>query len=208
MNLGDKIIDEQGNVKTFSSGQDARLYYLDFNGNEKKYLLEGEGGGGSDTSDILIVEGEKLKVGGVNTDNSPKFTDVDIHGEFVATHGEGLIVYGPTQELLSVLDDEFKYKNEYDIQMMKRLSRATFDFASNTYITNLREVTEIDYTLPQGTVTNAILEFTTGDTIEFYISGHAKNKINKPFDFKPNKTYIIFLDKFNIFWTELQDFDQ
>lgn len=35
MNLGDKIIDDQGNVKTFSSGQDARLYYLDFEGNRK-----------------------------------------------------------------------------------------------------------------------------------------------------------------------------
>lgn len=45
-NLGDKIIDDQGNVKTIASGQDARLYYLDFKGRRKKYLLEGEGGSG------------------------------------------------------------------------------------------------------------------------------------------------------------------
>lgn len=159
MNLGDKIIDDQGNVKTFSSGQDARLYYLDFEGNRKKYLLEGEAEGGG-SSDILTVDGDKLKY------------------------------------------------NNFDIQMMKRLSRATFEFQTNTYITNLREVTEIDYELPQGTVENAILEFKTGDTIEFYITGHNKNKINKPFDFKPNTSYIILIDKFNIFWTEMQNFNQ
>jgi hypothetical protein len=40
--LNDKIIDDQGNVKTISSGQDARLYYVDVNGERKKYLLDGE----------------------------------------------------------------------------------------------------------------------------------------------------------------------
>jgi hypothetical protein len=49
-NLGDKILDDQGNVKTIAGGQDARLYYIDFEGNRKKYLLEGEGGG------ITVVE--------------------------------------------------------------------------------------------------------------------------------------------------------
>ena len=41
--INEKIIDDQGNVKTFSSGQDARLYYLNFAGERLKYLLEGEG---------------------------------------------------------------------------------------------------------------------------------------------------------------------
>lgn len=40
--LNEKIIDDQGNVKTVTSGQDARLYYVDVNGERKKYLLEGE----------------------------------------------------------------------------------------------------------------------------------------------------------------------
>lgn len=43
--LGDKIIDDQGNVKTIAGGQDAKLYYIDYEGNRKKYLLEGEVGG-------------------------------------------------------------------------------------------------------------------------------------------------------------------
>lgn len=207
-NLGDKIIDDQGNVKTIAGGQDARLYYLDVEGNRKKYLLEGEAAGGSDTSDILIVEGEKLKVGGVNEDNTPKFTDVDIYGEFVTTHGEGLIVYGPEQELLSVLDDELKYKNEYDIQRMKRKSIGYFDFESNTFLSSFETLTSIDFNLPQGTLENAILQFSTGDTIEFTITGSSSYKINKPFAFEPNKTYLIYVDVYNIFWCELQNFNQ
>lgn len=57
-NLGDRVIDDQGNVKTFSSGQDARLYYLDSEGNTKKYLLEGEaagGGGGGELPENLVT---------------------------------------------------------------------------------------------------------------------------------------------------------
>lgn len=206
-NLGDKIIDDQGNVKTIAGGQDARLYYLDVEGNRKKYLLEGEVKEGTDISDILIVEGEKLKVGGVNEDNTPKFTDVDIHGEFVTTHGEGLIVYGPSQELLSVLDDEFKYKNEYDIQMMKRKNIGYFDFEPNTFL-SCETITSIDFNLPQGTLKNAILQFTTGDTIDFTITGSSSYKINKPFAFEPNKIYLIYVDVYNIFWCELQNFNQ
>ena len=42
MFLNDKIIDDQGNVKTVAGGQDAKLYYIDGNGNRKQYLIEGE----------------------------------------------------------------------------------------------------------------------------------------------------------------------
>jgi hypothetical protein len=36
------MIADQGNVQTFAGSADARLYYLDLDGKEKKYLLEGE----------------------------------------------------------------------------------------------------------------------------------------------------------------------
>ena len=58
MNLSDKIIDDQGNVKTFASGQNARLYYLDFQGNEKRYLLEGEVGG-DENKNVKLEEVEQ-----------------------------------------------------------------------------------------------------------------------------------------------------
>lgn len=56
--LNDKIIDDQGNVKTVTSGQDARLYYVDVNGERKKYLLDGEAaadGGGATKSAPLFL---------------------------------------------------------------------------------------------------------------------------------------------------------
>ena len=46
--LSDKIIDDQGNVKTVAGGQDARLYYIDVYGQRKKYLLQGEVSGGGE----------------------------------------------------------------------------------------------------------------------------------------------------------------
>ena len=160
-NLSDKIIDDQGNVKSIAGGQDARLYYIDVEGKRKKYILEGE----DSTSGILIVEGENLKIGGVNEDNTPKFTNVEINGEVVKTNGNGLIVYNTTQELLSVLDNELKYKNDYDIQRMKRKYTSNFTFESNTFLSLSGTITSINFDLPDGTLENAILQFTTGDTI-------------------------------------------
>jgi hypothetical protein len=137
-NLGDKIIDDQGNVKTIAGGADARLYYLDYAGNRKKYLLEGE---------------------------------VEIEGQ-------------------------------------KRKSIEYFDFESNTFLSVSETLTSINFNLPEGTLENAILQFTTGDTIEFAITGSASYKINKPFAFEPNKTYLIYVDVYNVFWCELQNFNQ
>lgn len=54
--FNDKVIDDQGNVKTVAGGQDARLYYLDINGNRLKYLLEGEAQGGEDSA-VTSVNG-------------------------------------------------------------------------------------------------------------------------------------------------------
>ena len=37
-NLSDKIIDDQGNARTYSNGYDSRLHYVDVNGQDKKYF--------------------------------------------------------------------------------------------------------------------------------------------------------------------------
>lgn len=226
--LNDKVIDDQGNVKTIAGGPDARLYYIDFEGNRKKYLLDGEAAGGAGSgdkisgyvgnADLKFTDGtgylnadeqtKKLKIGSATDSNTPNLEDVDIYGEFVKTHGEGLIVYGPEQELLSVLDDELKYKGDFEIQRLKRQSISYFDFASHTFFTCDTGLTEITFNLPAGTLENAVLQFTTGNTIEFEITGSTAYKINKPFDFAANKTYIILVDAYDIFWCELQSFNQ
>ena len=56
MNYSDKVINEQGNVATYCAGADARLRYVDINGQDKKYLIEGEGGGGESTVSGLTNE--------------------------------------------------------------------------------------------------------------------------------------------------------
>lgn len=66
MNISDKIIDEQGPTSTFSSGADSRLIYRSVDGQEKKYLIDGEGGGDlatyEETGDeaLIIIESNKF----------------------------------------------------------------------------------------------------------------------------------------------------
>lgn len=225
--LSDKVIDDQGNVKTIAGGQDARLYYIDFEGNRKKYLIDGEAAGGADSGDkisgyvgnadlkftdgtaYLNADGEtkKLKIGSATVSGTPNLEDVDIYGEFIKTHGEGLIVYGPEQELLSVLDDELKYKGDYNISHMKFKIGTDFDFESNTYTYIALPLTSINASFIEP-YENAVIEFSTGDTIDFTIASTVHTGINKPFAFEPNKHYIIYTDNVNFFWCELQNFIQ
>ena len=65
-NLSDKIIDDQGNARTYSNGYDSRLHYVDVNGQDKKYLIDGEGGGG-------IPNPITLGDASIFTDNEGKF---------------------------------------------------------------------------------------------------------------------------------------
>ena len=163
-----------------------------------------------DISDMINVEGSILNVGGVSGEGIPKYGNVEINGVIVATHGTGLIVnnYFDNKELLSVFEHSLKYKNEYDIERMKRVNATDFNFESYAYLTLTSPITSINYSLPDGTLNNAVLQFTTGDTIEFTITGSAAYKINKPFNFEPNTSYIIYVDAYDIFWCKLQNFNQ
>ena len=63
-NISDKLIDSQGSTATYSSGRDSRLFYVNVNGQIKKYLIDGEGGGEiyeetGDTS-LLVMESNKF----------------------------------------------------------------------------------------------------------------------------------------------------
>ena len=162
-----------------------------------------------DISDMLNVEGSILNVGGVSEEGTPKYGNVEINGVIVATHGTGLIVHDfANKELLSVFEHNLKYKNEYDIERMKRVNATDFNFESYAYLTLTSPITSINYNLPEGTLKNAILQFTTGENITFAITGSAAYKINKPFKFEPNTSYIIYVDVYDIFWCKLQNFNQ
>ena len=199
MKNNDDLLSVQGSVYTVVDAE-GYLVREDIKGERVRYLPGG--GGGSSTDNILIVEGEKLKIGGVNEDNTPKFADVDIHGEFVSTHGEGLIVYGPTKKLLSVLDDEFIYKGEYDISKVKKNigPRGVFLQASDYLTVCTEPFTIIDTFISN--VNNCMCIFSTGDSIEYTFNYETGLKINKPIELQPNKTYAIAIDHGIVYWSE------
>ena len=161
-----------------------------------------------DISDMINVEGGFLTVGSYNNGGNAKFETCVI--------GRNVYIFSPTVEfyeinsdpILSVSSSHFIYKNGYDIERMKRANANSFTFESYAYLTLTSPITSINYSLPNGTLNNAVLQFTTGDTIEFTITGSSSYKINKPFVFEPNTSYIIYVDVYDIFWCKLQNFNQ
>ena len=163
-----------------------------------------------DISDMINVQGVNLNVGGVNEDGTAKFTETNVRGITTKIHGSPIKFYDiiDGSELLTASSSNFKYKNDYDIERMKRANANSFTFESYAYLTLTSPITSINYSLPNGTLKNAVLQFTTGDTINYTITGSNLYKINKPFNFEPNTSYIIYVDVYDIFWCKLQNFNQ
>jgi hypothetical protein len=124
---------------------------------------------------------------------------------------------GPTATVVNEADSRLFYKTfdnklipyliEGEVRIMRNQTEH-FEFTSFTYLTCTTPLTNITFNLPEGTLENAILEFTTGDTIEFTITGPNNYVINKPFEFEPNKRYIILVDVYTVLWSELQNINQ
>lgn len=163
-----------------------------------------------DISDMINADGSYLNVGGFNNDGTAKFSDTSVFGTNIHIYGSPIILYDMRDfsELLTVSSSNFKYKFSYDIERIKRADANSFTFESYAYLTLTSPITSINYSLPEGTLKNAILQFTTGDTINYTITGSAAYKINKPFNFEPNTSYIIYVDVYDIFWCKLQNFNQ
>ena len=153
--------------------------------------------------------GRILTVGGFNDDSTTKFAETYVIGTNTFIFGSPIIYDGiDYSELLTISSENFKYKTSYDIERMKRVNATNFNFESYAYLTLTSPITSINYSLPDGTLNNAVLQFTTGDTINYTITGSAAYKINKPFNFEPNTSYIIYVDVYDIFWCKLQNFNQ
>ena len=154
--------------------------------------------------------GRILTVGDLNDDATPKFDETYVVGRFTSIYGSPITFYDMIDysEILTASSSNFKYKTSYDIERMKRADANSFTFESYAYLTLTSPITSINYSLPDGTLKNAVLQFTTGDTIEFTITGSAAYKINKPFNFEPNTSYIIYVDVYDIFWCKLHNFNQ
>ena len=163
-----------------------------------------------DISNMINVQGVNLNVGGVNEDGTAKFTETNVRGITTKIHGSPIKFYDiiDGSELLTASSSNFKYKTDYDIERMKRADANSFTFESYAYLTLTSPITSINYSLPNGTLKNAVLQFTTGETINYTITGSNLYKINKPFNFEPNTSYIIYVDVYDIFWCKLHNFNQ
>ena len=163
-----------------------------------------------DISDMISADGTYLNVGSLNNDATSKFDETYVFGKNIYMYGSLIAFYdlNNISELLTVSSSDFKYKTYYDIERMKRVNATDFNFESYAYLTLTSPITSINYNLPEGTLNNAVLQFTTGDTVEFTITGSSSYKINKPFNFEPNTSYIIYVDVYDIFWCKLQNFNQ
>ena len=156
-------------------------------------------------------DGRILTVGGFNDDATAKFAETYVIGRgYTNIFGSPIKFYDTIDysEVLTASSSDFKYKTSYDIERMKRINATNFNFESYAYLTLTSPITSINYSLPDGTLKNAVLQFTTGENITFTITGSAAYKINKPFEFEPNTSYIIYVDAYDIFWCKLHNFNQ
>ena len=170
-----------------------------------------------DISDMINTNESFLNVGSFNNDGITAKFDTNVIGNNINIMGvNGVYIFSSSVkfydinglELLTTSSSDFKYKTDYDIERMKRANANSFTFESYAYLTLTSPITSINYSLPNGTLNNAVLQFTTGDTVEFTITGSSSYKINKPFEFEPNTSYIIYVDVYDIFWCKLHNFNQ
>ena len=162
-----------------------------------------------DISDMISTFGNSLDIGSVTKEGHPKF-EMNIIGTDIYIFSSSLnyCKFETGSPILTVSPTGIAYKSDYDIERMKRANANSFTFESYAYLTLTSPITSINYSLPNGTLNNAVLQFTTGDTVEFTITGSSSYKINKPFNFEPNTSYIIYVDVYDIFWCKLQNFNQ
>ena len=131
------------------AGQDAKLYYIDYQGNRKPYLIEGEGAGG-----VTSVNGQ---TGDVTIDT-------------------------------------------LDINYVKGSNPA---FTSFTYYTCTQKLANLKIVIPAG-IKNSMLTFETKPEFAFTLEIDASYKINKPFEFETDSSYIIAVDNNTILWSKIE----
>ena len=77
----------------------------------------------------------------------------------------------------------------------------SIQFADYTHYKCTVPQTNIQLNLTQ--IPDTVCVFTTGDTVEYTVSFVDGMNVNKPFAFKPNKTYVIAIDNYLVVWNEV-----
>lgn len=194
--LNDKIIDDQGNVKTVASGQDARLYYVDVNGERKKYLLDGEATEKELDPIFSAISGTYA----LKTEVPTKTSQLENNSGFITEETDP--VYTADKPNLALKTDLTNV-----VTLMYSDGIGTPFFGSNMFLdfTTETPVTELNLSLAAG-LKNAAILFLTGDTITYTITNEGNYKVNRAFELEANSYYLIAIDGNVVLWTKVENY--
>lgn len=113
------------------------------------------------------------------------------------------------ENLKNTLSNIFEINQKLVKKQVKYLDVTDTDITltSKTYLKNTDPITSLSITINADSNDSCLL-FTTGSTFEFNATIDASFKINKQFNFEPNKTYLIAVDNYTILWSELYNYEQ
>lgn len=193
--LNDKIIDDQGNVKTVASGQDARLYYVDVNGERKKYLLDGE----ATEKELDPIFSAISGMYALKTDVPTKTSQLENNSGFITEETDP--VYTADKPNLALKTDLTNV-----VTLIYSNGLGTPFFTSNMFMDFTETaVTELNLSLTAG-LKNAAILFLTGDTITYTITNEDNYKVNKAFELEANSYYLIAIDGKVVLWTKVENY--
>lgn len=216
-----KLLTISGNVKTIAGGQDARLYYLDIDGNRKKYLLEGEievPGVDIDLSNYQTTDRINLQA----FSNDTLVNKIYVEGDY-AQYG-----IGAGTKYIDFYSQYFKFWTPdagyhytgVDFQNVSQVFLPTNTTVNGEVILPAaEEITGDNWMTPEdnklfiftdplsnisdsynGYVKNCVFKFKTASSIEYNLSFGENIKINRPIEFLPDTNYIIIFDQDYVYW--------
>lgn len=187
-------------MRTIASGQDARLYYVDINGERKKYLLEGE----ATEKELDPIFSAISGLYALKTDVPTKTSQLENNSGFITENdipAETDPVYTTDKPNLALKTD---LNNVVKLEYITETG--TPYFASNQFIDfSGNAITTLDLSLAVG-LKNAAILFLTGDTITYTITNQDNYKVNKAFELEANSYYLMAIDGKVVLWTKVEEY--
>ena len=197
--IHDIVLADQGNVRSVANPQDARLQYIDLDGNRKKYLLEGEAGiSGSNVTSINGLSGDVTLTTSDLENDSGFITASDIPVNSVNGQTGDVTINIPVSSVNGQTGEV-----QLDVHDIKYETVSGLALSSYVYYTVSSVLTgDILYSIPSG-LHDTMVKFTTGPSATFTFSAAEDMQLNKEFNFEGEKTYVLAVDNNIAFWNEL-----
>lgn len=189
-------------MRTIASGQDARLYYVDIDGERKKYLLEGE----ATEKELDPIFSAISGMYALKTDVPTKTSQLENNSGFIT----GSDIPAETDPVYTA--DKANLALKTDLTNVVKLEYLTYSttgspyFKSNQFIDFTKTpVTTLNLSLTAG-LKNAAILFLTGGTITYTITNKDNYKVNKAFELEPNSYYLMAIDGKVVLWTKVEEY--